>query len=122
MIHDLVPSSSAPAEVLEEIRAASRTRPVLVFKKSPTCPVSWRAEAQLRAWRERVAAVADVDVLVVDVLAERAVARGLTAELGIRHESPQALWFDGGEVVAHGSHGVLTVGWFEDRRAGTGAR
>ena len=39
---------------------------------------------------------------------ERPLARGLTDALGIRHESPQLLWFTGGGVSWHGSHGDVT--------------
>lgn len=49
------------------------------------------------------------------MLAERALARGLTAELGLRHESPQVLWFAGGDCVWHASHGALTVDAFRQR-------
>ena len=51
----------------------------------------------------------------VDVIDQRPLARGLTAELSIEHESPQALWFAGGELVAHGDHGTLTEAWFQER-------
>jgi len=103
-----------PERALEGIRARSRALPVLVFKKSPVCPVSWRAEEELAAWR--AAARGDLALAVIDVIASRAVARGLTTELGVRHESPQALWFAGGELVAHASHGALTADWFERGR------
>ena len=56
--------------------------------------------------------MARVGLAVVDVLAERGLARGLTAALGITHESPQALLFEDGELLAHASHGVLTAAWF----------
>lgn len=72
-----------------------------------------RAEAELRAWREANQLEIDLALAVVDVLAERALARGLTAELGVRHDSPQALWFAGGELRAHDSHGALTGAWYD---------
>ena len=54
---------------------------------------------------------------VIDVIAEKPLARGLTAQLGIAHESPQALVFADGELAAHASHGTLTVDWFSGRTA-----
>lgn len=107
-----------PSRALETLRTTSQERPTLVFKRSPICPVSWRAEAELKAWREGLGEDADLALLVIDVIAERPLARGLVAELGIAHESPQALWFAGGEVTRHGSHGDLTVAWFEAGRRG----
>ena len=47
---------------------------------------------------------ASVKCAEICVLAERALARGLVALLGIPHESPQVLVFKGGQVVWHGSH------------------
>lgn len=57
----------------------------------------------------------DLALARVDVLSDRALARGLTAELDVRHESPQALWFSAGELVAHESHGALTAAWYDAR-------
>lgn len=50
----------------------------------------------------------------VDVIGERALARGLTAALDVQHESPQALVFSDGELVTHGSHGTLVRAWFQE--------
>lgn len=77
--------------------------------------MSHRARAQLEAWRGALGEGAQVAVAVLDVIAQRPLARGLTAELGIDHQSPQALWFAQGELVDHGSHGALTVQWFGER-------
>jgi bacillithiol system protein YtxJ len=92
-----------PDAALIALRALSKDDPVLVFKQSPICPVSHRALARYRAWLtgHRGARVKSTEI---DVLAERALARGLVALLGIPHESPQVLVFKGGQVVWHGSH------------------
>lgn len=55
----------------------------------------------------------ELEVAIIDVIEERPLARGLTAELEVRHESPQALWFSGGELAAHQSHGALTGSWYD---------
>ena len=119
-LHDLALEGD-PAAALDRIRAASRERAVLVFKHSPICPVSTRAESELEAW---LAALDeeheehDLFLARIDVIAERPLARGLTRELGIEHESPQALWFTGGELVWHDSHAALTRERFAQVRAG----
>ena len=97
-----------PVRALAVIRATSQERAVLLLKHSPICPVSSRAEKQVARWLEALTPTDDVAVARIDVIGERVLARGLTAELGIRHESPQALWFVGGELVWHGSHGDIT--------------
>lgn len=97
-----------PAAALKAIREASDQRPVLVLKHSPICPVSARAERQVELWLAELGDEDELGLARIDVIAERSLARGLTSELGIRHESPQALWFRAGEMVWHGSHGDIT--------------
>ncbi len=109
MPYQILELDSDPASALDAIRAFSRERPVLVFKKSPICPVSMRAEGQLAKWLESLTEADDIAVAEIDVIAERALARGLTKELGIEHRSPQALWFASGELVWHDSHGAITI-------------
>ena len=101
-----------PKEAAQFLRDASQTADVVVFKKSPICPVSTRAEFEFKRWlKDTVDANGDaveVQFAWIDVIAEKPLARGLTAELGIEHQSPQALWFHRGEVAWHDSHGDLT--------------
>ena len=97
-----------PQAALEALRSASADTPVLVFKKSPICPVSHRAEFELKSWRKSLTDEDPVRIAMVDVIEERPLARGLTAELNVKHESPQALWFAEGALAWHGSHGELT--------------
>jgi bacillithiol system protein YtxJ len=107
-----------PAAALAALLALSEERPVVVFKKSPTCPVSHRAEWEFRSWLKKLPPDAPVRTAEIDVLAERPLARGLTAALGVPHESPQALWFEGGALKWHGSHGALTEARFVELAAG----
>ena len=107
MPHEEMPLPEEPAAAAQMLLESSLQAPVLVFKKSPICPVSTMAESNLMSWlsmREDV----PLKVCVVDVIAARELARGLTRELGIRHESPQALVFKNGEFIWHDSHGGLT--------------
>ena len=99
---------SDPGKALEVLRKASRARPVVVFKKSPICPISHAAEAEFTAWLESSGGPREFDWAVIDVIAERELVRGLTKELGVKHESPQALWFEDGELAWHASHSALT--------------
>ncbi|TDJ67743.1 MAG: bacillithiol system redox-active protein YtxJ [Planctomycetota bacterium] len=116
MPHRILRLDPDPVSALDAIRAASRERSVLVFKQSPICPVSTRAEGQLERWLESLGEADDIAIARIDVIAERALARGLTRELGIEHQSPQALWFAHGELVWHDSHGAITVAALDGNR------
>lgn len=102
-----------PKQAVEEILRRSHEEPVLIFKKSPICPVSHRAEAEYRAWLTKLPPAAAVQVAEIDVIEQKPLARGLSDEIDIKHESPQAFWFSAGEVKAHGSHGDLIVKLFD---------
>lgn len=110
-MHELTLDSD-PTSALEQIVAASRERPVVIFKRSPICPVSHRAEAEFDAWLDSLEASAEVSVARVNVITERTLARGLTAALDVRHESPQALWFQAGALAWHESHDALVADRF----------
>ncbi len=104
MTHQSLTLPAEPGEALAVIREHSRDVPVLVFKKSPICPVSRHAEAELGEFLAHLGEGVALAVVEIDVIAERELARGLTADLEVRHESPQALWFRNGELSWHGSH------------------
>jgi bacillithiol system protein YtxJ len=93
-----------PTEAVAALQEHSRTGPVLVFKKSPICAISQMAEQDLEGWLAQRSDGPDLKLVTLDVLADRALARGLTAELDIAHQSPQALLFAGGELRWHASH------------------
>jgi bacillithiol system protein YtxJ len=77
----------------------------LVFKHSLICPVSDRAFAEYAAFH---AARPDVPTAWIDVIGERPWSRHVAAATGVTHESPQALFVEGGRVVWHASHGWIT--------------
>jgi bacillithiol system protein YtxJ len=99
--------SASPTDALAQLQSASKSRTIAVFKHSPICPISVAAQDRFQAWMGDEAA-SGVQRAHIDVIAEKPLARGLVAELGIRHESPQLLLFHDGEVVWHASHGAIT--------------
>lgn len=107
-----------PDAALAALQEASRTADVVVFKKSPICPVSTRAEFEFKTWTKGIDASDPVRLAMIDVIAEKPLARGLTAALGIDHQSPQALWFSNGQLAWHDSHGALTAARFSAGAAG----
>ena len=78
----------------------------MLFKHSPVCPISARAHEE---WRAFTAAHPELPTLFVDVIADRAVARGLADECGVPHASPQAILFRAGRPVWDASHDAITA-------------
>ncbi len=93
---------------IEAVIAASRERPVLVFKHSTRCPISAAAH---REWRAFLASpeAARVEHYWVRVIEERPVSLGLARRLGVVHRSPQVLLVRDGRAVWHDSHRGITA-------------
>ena len=91
---------------LDTLVRRSHDAPILLFKHSPTCGTSAMAFDELEAFRQTFP---DLNVVVIDVVRERQLAREIAATFGIRHESPQALLLHDGTVRWHGSHYRVTV-------------
>lgn len=92
---------------LDEAIAESSHRPVVLFKHSRTCGISCEAIEELHA---HIADEPDgAAYKLITVQSHRQVAEAVTARLGIRHESPQAIVLRHGGVVWHGSHFRITA-------------
>ncbi len=87
---------------LERALAQSSQRPAVIFKHSPTCGTSAQAFESVSDWLK--GEVPDADFYVVPVQTSRALSTQLATQFGIRHESPQVMVIDRGQVVWHGSH------------------
>ena len=104
MLDETLQLPDESGEALQALQAASHETAVLVFKKSPICPTSFWAESQLLHWLSTRPDDPDLKLAVVDVIKQRGLARGLSSELNITHESPQVLLFVDGSLVWHESH------------------
>ena len=62
-----------------------------------------------REWEAFRVARPDVPTLIVDVIADRSVARGLGEACGVKHQSPQAILFRDGRPTWDASHGGITA-------------
>ena len=89
-------------EQLEQLLAASTNKPVLLFKHSYSCGVSAEALDELIAHLDQDAA--DVTYAMVTVQTHREVSNAVAKQLGIRHETPQAILVRDGQVVWSASH------------------
>ena len=105
-----------PAAALHILRTASAEGPIVVFKASPTCPISHKAQWEFKNYLKGLADDDPLITVTIDVLDRRSLARGLTSALQIEHQSPQALWFEAGELSWHDSNGNLTATYFGAKR------
>ncbi len=89
----------------EELDAALGAPRALIFKHSELCPVSALALQEVTALAD---AHPDLPIHVIDVLSDRPLARRVAEALSVRHESPQALIVEHGQLIWHASHfGVM---------------
>ena len=78
---------------------------VVIFKHSPTCPVSWAAEKQMKKFTANNPAV---PVRTILVRQDRELSRQIAEFTGIRHESPQVIVLRHGVPVWNASHQDVT--------------
>ncbi len=84
---------------------------MILFKHSPTCPVSWMAHREVMQLRTEQP---DLPLYLISVRRRRDVARFIEERTGIRHESPQILVLRQGTVVASASHDDVTAAAIKD--------
>jgi len=94
--------------VLGEVRQAELA---VIYKHSPICPVSWSAKREVKRFASQNSSA---PVYEVNVVQDRALSRQLADDLGVRHESPQAILIQAGEAVYHASHHEITAQLLEE--------
>lgn len=94
---------------LDELFAASEHRPVWIFKHSLACPVSRSAWGEYRRFVEGRGGSDEGIYAVIEIQSARPVSNAVAERTGVRHESPQVLLVDGGEVAWHESHFSITA-------------
>lgn len=97
---------------LDRLLSESHTRPLLVFKHSFSCGVSAEALDELIDHLNADLSAAggpDPRYAIVTVQTHRDVSNAVTARLGVRHETPQALLIRNGRVVWAASHFRVTA-------------
>lgn len=86
-------------------RKASFEQPVLIYKHSATCPTSAWAARNVRSWCEEHT---EKPVYQVTVQSARPISNQIANDLGLRHETPQAIVVYQGQAVAHRNHSRVT--------------
>lgn len=90
---------------LTEIREASATRPVVIFKHSTRCSISAVAKSRL----ERAAAPEQISFYYLDLIKFRDISNKIEADFDVPHESPQVLLIRNGECIYDESHSGITM-------------
>ena len=88
-------------ETFEALTARSKERPLVIFKHSLTCPISSAAYDQMARF--------DGEVALVEVQVAPQLSREIEAKLGVRHESPQVIVLNKGQVTWNASHFNITA-------------
>jgi len=106
-------------EQWQEAFAGSSRRPLLVFKHSTSCPISAGAHDEFRRY------VADdvnsnVDYVIVHVIEERPVSNAIAEDLGVQHQSPQAILVQDKKPVWHDSHWRITYDFLAEKLGNPG--
>jgi len=84
------------SDVLEELFNKSNEKPIVLFKHSVTCPISFDVYNEVSNVSK--------DVYLVVVQSARAISNLIAEKTNIRHESPQAFVIKNGAPVYHASH------------------
>ncbi|HEX6981673.1 MAG TPA: bacillithiol system redox-active protein YtxJ [Balneolaceae bacterium] len=90
---------------LNDVLKDSENHPQLIYKHSNRCSVCFFAKAQIEGKGEEIKSLADLHFL--NVITYRGISNKVASELNVRHESPQAILINKGEVVWHASHGQV---------------
>jgi bacillithiol system protein YtxJ len=80
----------------------------IIFKHSPTCPISLFAHREVSRFCE---GQPNAPVYLISVRRQRDVASHVAQQTGVRHESPQVLVLSRGGVLASASHDAITAEW-----------
>jgi bacillithiol system protein YtxJ len=91
---------------IDECNSLLQQELVILFKHSPTCPVSWVAHREVMRFRTDFP---EVPLHLVSVRARRDISLFLAEKTGIVHESPQVLIFRKGQVIGDASHDEVTA-------------
>lgn len=86
----------------EEIKEASKTNTVLIFKHSTRCGTSRMVIKQFE--KSFNSDLKNVHIYYLDLLNFRDISNAVASEFQVFHQSPQLLVIKNGVVVAHASH------------------
>ncbi|SFR45293.1 bacillithiol system protein YtxJ [Robiginitalea myxolifaciens] len=91
-------------EQLEQLLQDSADRPQVVFKHSTRCGIS---SMMLRRFENIWINEEGADFYYLDLISFRGLSAMIADKSGVRHESPQVLIFENGQVKAVASHSAI---------------
>jgi bacillithiol system protein YtxJ len=94
-------------EQLDQIQAASFSKPQIIFKHSTSCSISAMAKKRLEDGMTQIQTMADIYYL--DLLAFRKISNEIEKRFGVIHESPQVIILKNGVSVYDASHNMMIV-------------
>lgn len=109
---ELAPIAKAPWKNLtqdsqiKEIIERSYQKPQLIFKHSTRCSISVMAKSRLDTGWD----LENVEPWYLDLLSYRNVSNAVASQLGVLHESPQAILLKDGLVIHESSHNAISLG------------
>lgn len=86
----------------------SAQEPVLIFKHSATCPISAAAMNEFAGFLQQAPAGQFAAGYLI-VQEDRPISNTVAQQLGVKHESPQAIVVKDGRAVWHASHWNVTA-------------
>lgn len=101
---------------IEDLLVLSEQQACLIFKHSTRCPLS--AMAKQRLERDWAFAERQLRPYYLDVIAHRSLSNQIAADLGVQHESPQALLIHKGRCFFSCSHLEIEVSLLAERLQG----
>src|SRR5699024_1187827 len=93
-------------EDLNKVWKVSKSKPVLLFKQSTTCPISAKAFKQYHQFIDETDL--DIDFYFVKVRETRDVSNQIAEDTGIEHQSPQIFLIKDEQVLWNTSHSNIT--------------
>ncbi|MFW5759648.1 MAG: bacillithiol system redox-active protein YtxJ [Cyclobacteriaceae bacterium] len=88
---------------LEQIRNDSNQKPVVIFKNSNRCSISYAALSDFERDYKSSAPI-NADFYILDVVAHRPVSMEAADFFAVTHQSPQILLIKNGKCIYHNSH------------------
>ena len=95
---------SSDADLDQIISSKSYLKPVILFKHSTRCPVSFTAKKSFEfGWKNEL----DCEVYLLDLISYRTISSKIEQLLGVQHESPQLIVVSKGKSIFNASHGMI---------------
>lgn len=100
-------SSITDTNQLDELVEESKTQPVVIFKHSTRCGISYNIKHNLEgSWDFEET---DLKFYYLDLLAYRPISNQIASKFGVTHQSPQIIMLKDGQVVYHTSHHMIST-------------